>query len=64
MAFQLQGGLPVIPIRIGHCSAYKVVCARRLDLPSRDLEVLALIDTGASITLIDESIVESGSFFG
>jgi len=57
--YSFKGGLPVLPIRVG------ITDARRQELESKripvtgplDVPATALLDTGASITTVDEYII-------
>ncbi len=57
MLVPLQQGLPLVDVRIGHSDAFRELCDRNLDPVLADITVKALIDTGASITVIDSSLV-------
>jgi hypothetical protein len=57
MTFPLVNGLPLLNVRIGHSDAYREQCERNLDAIPPDIQVKALLDTGASITVIDAEIV-------
>lgn len=57
MVIPLQNGLPLVDVRIGHSDAFRELCERNLDPVPPDITVKALIDTGASITVIDSTLV-------
>jgi len=57
MTVSLQDGLPVVKVRIGHSDAWRELCDRNLEPVPPDITVNALIDTGASITVLDASLV-------
>lgn len=57
MTVSLPDGLPVVKMRIGHSDAWRELCDRNLEPVPQDITVNALIDTGASITVLDASLV-------
>jgi len=57
MSFTLVNGLPIVSIRLGVSEAFKSHCDRQMEPYPEDLQVRALIDTGASITVIDDQLV-------
>ncbi|MGV3660379.1 MAG: retroviral-like aspartic protease family protein [Prosthecobacter sp.] len=57
MIIPLQHGLPLLDVRIGHSDAFRELCDRNLDPVLPDITVKALVDTGASITVIDSALV-------
>jgi hypothetical protein len=57
MVVPLLHGLPLVEVRIGHSDAFRELCERNLDPVPPDITVKALIDTGASITVIDSALV-------
>lgn len=54
----LSSGLVAIKVSLGASGAWREVCHSRLELFMTDVSVVALIDTGASMTVVDRSIVE------
>jgi len=57
MTFPLFNGLPLVNVRVGHSDAYREQCERNLEPVPSDIQVKALLDTGASITVIDSDLV-------
>ena len=57
MTLSLIDGLPVVKVRIGHSDAWRELCDRNLEPVPPDITVNALIDTGASITVLDAALV-------
>jgi hypothetical protein len=53
----LTQGLPLVEVVIGHSDAYREYCESQMEPVLPDLRVMALVDTGASITVIDSSVV-------
>ncbi|MFN0075274.1 MAG: aspartyl protease family protein [Prosthecobacter sp.] len=53
----MVNGLPLVDVRIGHSDAHREQCERNLDPVPPDIQVKALLDTGASITVMDADIV-------
>jgi hypothetical protein len=57
MLYGLTKGLPIVPVRIGISLPYRQYLTRSLERCPNDQIVYALIDTGATLTVIDSSIV-------
>jgi len=57
MVVTLLNGLPLVEVCVGHSDAFREQCERNLDSVPPDIKVKALIDTGASITVIDSGLV-------
>lgn len=58
MRVQVQNGLPVVSVQLGASDAYQEFCARNMEPAPRAVIVRALIDTGASITVVDAALLE------
>lgn len=57
MRCQLTHGLPLVDVLIGHSDAYREYCQPALEPTPPDIAVRALVDTGASISVIDSSVI-------
>jgi hypothetical protein len=57
MQYLLGHNMPLVPVKIGISGPAKAYFDQQLDPYPPDLEVTALIDTGATVTVIDQTIV-------
>jgi len=53
----LDSKLAVIAVEVGVSSAFQEVCDRNMDAYSLPRQALALIDTGASVSIVDLSVI-------
>jgi hypothetical protein len=58
MQYGLTRGLPIVPVRLGVSQPHRDYLARNLEAAPTDIVVSALIDTGASLTIVDSSVIE------
>lgn len=54
----LANGLSVVSANVGVSSVYREVCDNKLEPYSPDIEVSSLIDTGASISIVDINLLK------
>jgi len=54
----LANGLVVINARVGVSSAYREFCDKNMEPFRPEVEAIALIDTGASVSCVDRGLVE------
>lgn len=58
MQYGLTKGLPIVPVRIGVSQPHRDYLARSLEKAPDDIVVRALIDTGATLTVIDSTVIK------
>jgi hypothetical protein len=57
MQYELSDGWPFVPVRIGLSAPAKAYLSRNLEVIPEDVVVNAWIDTGATVTVMDRSLV-------
>ncbi len=57
MKYDLTEGLPIVPMRVGVSAPLRNYLERTMDRVPRDIIVRGLVDTGASKTVIDQTLV-------
>jgi hypothetical protein len=58
MQYSLTKGLAIVPVKIGISSIARAYYDKNMDLAPEPITVSAWVDTGASVTVIDNSVVQ------
>ncbi len=57
MKYGLTNGMPIVPVSIGVSAPRRAYLERLMDPVPADIVVMALVDTGATLSVIDQTIV-------